>query len=89
MTALMPFHLFYSQEMRMYSQLFLLSSLEVLCQARLWRDRRSFWWPLYLLVSLLGLYTHYFLLYSLACWGFTLSCAGGLPTQAHAGGISF
>jgi len=60
MTALMPFHLFYSQEMRMYSQLFLLSSSAILCQARLWRNRRSFWWPLYLLVSLLGLYTHYF-----------------------------
>lgn len=60
MTALMPFHLFYSQEMRMYSQLFLLSSLAMLCQVRLWRNRRSFWWLLYLFVSLLGLYTHYF-----------------------------
>ncbi len=58
-TALMPFHLFYSQEMRMYSQLFLLSSAAILCQARLWRDKRNFWWSLYLLVSLLGLYTHY------------------------------
>ncbi len=58
-TALMPFHLFYSQEMRMYSQLFLLSSLATLCQVQLWRNKKHFWWVLYLLVSLMGLYSHY------------------------------
>lgn len=59
LTALMPFHLYYSQEMRMYSQLFLLSSLAILCQVQLWRQERRIWWILYLLVALLGLYTHY------------------------------
>jgi mannosyltransferase len=59
LTALMPFHLYYSQEMRMYSQLFLLSSLVILCQVQLWRQERRIWWVLYLLVALLGLYTHY------------------------------
>jgi len=59
-TAVMPFHLYYSQEMRMYSQLFLLSTLAILCQTQVWRNKSNFWWLFYLLVSLVGLYTHYF-----------------------------
>ena len=58
-TAVMPFHLFYSQEMRMYSQLFALSVLAVLCQVQLHRGKSRYWWIPYVLVSLLGLYTHY------------------------------
>lgn len=59
-TAVMPFHLYYSQEMRMYSQVFLLSTLAILCQTQVWRNKSNFWWLFYLLASLVGLYTHYF-----------------------------
>ena len=34
-TATMPFHLYYSQEMRMYSQLFTMSWLAILCQVQM------------------------------------------------------
>jgi mannosyltransferase len=58
-TALLPFHLYYSQEMRSYSLLFLLASLAILCQVQMWRSKRPSWWLPYLVISLLGLYTHY------------------------------
>jgi mannosyltransferase len=59
-TALMPFHLFYSQETRMYSLVFLLSALAILSMARLWSESGRRDWLAYALVCLLGLYTHYF-----------------------------
>jgi mannosyltransferase len=68
-TALMPFHLYYSQEMRMYSQVFLLACLALLCQVQLWRDKRKRWWPVYLVVCLLGLYSHYFFTFLVAAFG--------------------
>jgi 4-amino-4-deoxy-L-arabinose transferase-like glycosyltransferase len=68
-TALMPFHLYYSQEMRSYSALFLLASLAILCQVQLWRTERPVWWLPYLVVSLLGLSTHYLFALLLATLG--------------------
>jgi len=71
-TAFMPFHLFYSQEMRSYSQMFLLSTLAVLCQVKIWQSKeRLRWWVAYLAVALLGMYTHYLfilILGALACF---------------------
>ena len=68
-TALVPFHLYFSQETRMYSQLFLLITVAILCQAELWRTERRVWWLLYLVTALLGLYTHYFFALVVAALG--------------------
>lgn len=61
LAAFMPFHLFYSQEIRMYALLFLLSTLAILLDVRIWRNRNGgrLAWTAYLAVSLLGLYSHY------------------------------
>ncbi|MDM8520592.1 glycosyltransferase family 39 protein [Anaerolineales bacterium HSG6] len=71
LTSFMPFHLFYSQELRMYSQLFLLTTIVFFCQVKLWQgtDKRYGWWLLYLLAGLWGLYTHYFFILIIGVFG--------------------
>ena len=58
-TTIMPFHLFYSQEIRAYSWLFFLSALLLLCQAKIWRGGGGYWWLAYGVTAVTGLYMHY------------------------------
>lgn len=63
-TAIMPYHLFYSQEIRSYSWLFLLSAVMMLGQAKIWsgasgRIRPNRWWLIYAVAAVMGLYMHY------------------------------
>ena len=59
-TATMPFHLFYSQEIRSYSLLFFLAALLMLCHVKIWQSKGKKWWIVYLLTGLAGMYIHYF-----------------------------
>lgn len=58
-TAVMPFHLYYSQEIRSYSWLFLLSSLLLLSQMKVLRGSKWYWWGVYGVTAVTGLYMHY------------------------------
>jgi uncharacterized membrane protein len=64
LTALSPFHLWYSQEARMYSALMMLSILCMLAYARLLRSDRSRGTEvIFVVVSGLAYLTHYFALF--------------------------
>lgn len=68
-TAIVPYHLFYSQEIRTYSWLFLLTAVMMLGQAKIWQGTSSrfsarLWWSVYLVAAVMGLSMHY--LYPLA-----------------------
>lgn len=63
-TAIMPYHVFYSQEIRSYSWLFLLTVIMMLGQVKIWSEgdsrlRPVHWWLIYAVAAVLGLYTHY------------------------------
>lgn len=58
--ALSPFHIWYSQEARAYGLYFLLGILALWFFARASKTNRYADWALYSLVSLAGVYTHYY-----------------------------
>lgn len=58
-TAIMPFHLYYAQEIRSYSWLFFLSTIILLCRVQIERDKRAVWWVIYGAAAVLGNYMHY------------------------------
>lgn len=58
--AVSPFHVWYSQEARMYSWLTLLMALSVLFAVRAWHGRHWTDWLAYVLATTAGLYTHYY-----------------------------
>src|SRR5262245_47953179 len=64
--ALSPFHLWYSQEGRMYSQLLFLSLLSSVLLLEALRRGKASWWIYYVLVSAAGMYTHVFMGLTLA-----------------------
>lgn len=59
MTALSPYHVFYSQETRMYALLFVLSSAVLLAYVRLGRTGSRRWWLAYTVALILSVYVHY------------------------------
>src|SRR5262245_57892685 len=59
--ALSPFHLWYSQEGRMYSQLMFLSLLSSVLLLEALRRGTVTWWIYYVLVGAAGMYTHVFM----------------------------
>lgn len=59
-TALMPFHIYYSQEIRSYAILFLFSSLLSLAAVKIYRYQETRYWLLYTMTAVAGLYMHYF-----------------------------
>jgi uncharacterized membrane protein len=64
--AISPFHIWYSQDGRMYSQLMFLSLLSsVLLMQALSRGKVR-WWIYYVMVSAAGMYTHVFMALALA-----------------------
>ena len=60
-TALAPFHVFYSQEVRMYTLLHCITCTLMLIYVQLWCRERPGWWGLFILVSVFGLWTHFFI----------------------------
>ena len=61
--ALSPFHLWYSQEARMYALVGLLTTCSVYCMLELLRGRGWPAWVGYVLSASLSLYTHYYALF--------------------------
>ena len=64
--ALSPFHIWYSQDARMYSQLMFLSLLSSVLLLQALRRGKVSWWFYYVLVSAAGMYTHVFVGLALA-----------------------
>lgn len=63
--ALSPFHLWYSQEARMYALVTLLATCSVYCLLEVLRSGRRFAWIGYVLCTSLSLYTHYYAIFVL------------------------
>jgi 4-amino-4-deoxy-L-arabinose transferase-like glycosyltransferase len=59
--AVSPFHVWYSQDGRMYSQLLFLSLLSSVLLMQALKHDKPRWWVFYTLVSTAGLYTHVFM----------------------------
>lgn len=59
-TAVAPYMIFYSQEARMYTLLFLLSALLITSYARMLRRDSPGCWAAYTVLAALGVNTHYF-----------------------------
>ena len=64
--AISPFHVWYSQEARMYSQLLFLSLLSTMLLLQALREGKARWWILYVLVGAAGMYSHIFMGLALA-----------------------
>jgi mannosyltransferase len=64
--ALSPFHIWYSQEGRMYSQLMFFSLLSSVLLLQALRRAKASWWIYYTVVSAAGMYTHVFMGFTLA-----------------------
>jgi mannosyltransferase len=92
MVAVSPFHILYSHELRMYTQLMLLVSVGTLAYLRARRTGRWYWWLSFVFAWAAAIYTHLFawlalvaiVLYALLHWrerralGLTLLAGGGL-----------
>jgi 4-amino-4-deoxy-L-arabinose transferase-like glycosyltransferase len=59
--AISPFHIWYSQDARMYSQLLFLSLLSTVLLMQALSRGKVRWWVYYILVSAAGMYTHVFM----------------------------
>jgi len=60
-TTVTPYHVFYSQETRMYMLLYCLTCITVLAYTRWWQGYgRHHWWIVYFLAAVAGLWTHFF-----------------------------
>lgn len=59
--AISPFHVWYSQEARMYSQLLFLSLLSTMLLIHALKHGKARWWILYVSVGAAGMYTHVFM----------------------------
>ena len=64
--AFSPFHIWYSQEARMYSQLLFLSLLSSVLLLQALRRGEMSWWIYYALANAAGTYTHIFMALALA-----------------------
>src|SRR5439155_3305085 len=62
--AISPFHIWYSQEARMYTQLLFFSLLSILVLLKSLESTNSSWWALYTVVVTIGMYTHIFMAFS-------------------------
>lgn len=59
--AISPFHVWYSQEARMYAQMLFLSLLSMHCLLLALERQTLLWWGAYTLAVVVGLYTHIFM----------------------------
>ncbi|MCS7261590.1 MAG: glycosyltransferase family 39 protein, partial [Anaerolineae bacterium] len=70
LAALLPLHVAYAQEVRMYALVTCLTALSGYAQWRiLFHDPSRRWWGLYVLATAANLYTHYFALFIIAFQG--------------------
>jgi len=58
LTAISPFHIWYSQEARMYGLLCLTSLLSIYFFAKVWKQGKWFHWPAFTIFTALSLYVH-------------------------------
>ena len=63
LVALSPVHVWYSQEIRMYMLLLVLTTASTAVFWWALKSKRNFYWILYCLFSTLAIYTHYFALF--------------------------
>ncbi len=62
LTGVLPFQIFYSQELRTYSLIFLFSSITVFSYTKLWRGGQNVkkrWWLAYTISIICGIYLHF------------------------------
>src|SRR5262245_8692965 len=59
--AVSPFHIWYSQEGRMYAQLMFFSLLSAVLLMQALRRGKARWWVYYTLIGAAGMYTHVFM----------------------------
>ena len=59
--AVSPFHVYYSQDARMYALVGALTLSSLICFERILKDGRQTWWIGWGLITLVGLATHYFM----------------------------
>jgi mannosyltransferase len=59
-TAIAPYHVFYSQEARMYALLFLMSTMLLVSYARMLQTNSRRWWAAYTALAALSVNTHLF-----------------------------
>ncbi len=76
-----PFHIIYSQELRMYTQLMTLTVGGTLAYLQAQKTDKWLWWVAFFMAFLLAIYTHLFSLFALAGIGlyavaFSSSCKG-------------
>ena len=60
LVAFSPFHLLYSHELRMYTQLMTLAVLVLACFWQAWQTDQWYWWLGFAVAGLLAVYTHLF-----------------------------
>lgn len=65
LASIAPIFVWYSREIRMYSLLILIATLSFYLYIRILREPRAQWYILYTLVNLVGIYTHYFFIWTL------------------------
>ena len=63
--AVNPFHIWYSQEARMYASVTLLLSVSVLLAFNMWRRSHPATWAGYVLITAAALYTHYYAIFGI------------------------
>ncbi len=65
LASIAPIFVWYSREIRMYSLLILIATLSFYLYIRILREPRMQWYLLYTAVNLIGIYTHYFFIWTL------------------------
>lgn len=65
LASIAPIFVWYSREIRMYSLLILIATLSFYLYIRILKEPRAQWYILYTLVNLVGIYTHYFFIWTL------------------------
>lgn len=73
--AISPFHIWYSQEARMYAPLLFVALLSTLAFMRAVEARRWYWWALYAGTLAVGLYVHVFIVLQIMVHGLWLLVA--------------
>ncbi len=73
--AISPFHIWYSQEARMYAPLLFVALLSTLVFIRAVESRRWYWWALYACTLAVGLYIHVFIVLQILVHGLWLLVA--------------
>jgi len=89
LAAVAHFHVYYSQEARMYSMLGLFTLLSMISHHQAWQTGRATAWAQFILWTVLAMYTHnYGVFVALAGGVYGLSCWHGKPGRVKAFALS-